>query len=154
MANKESYKDRIKSSSKKAIGQLLLKLQEPLDSELEDKQMKQVISGRLEIIAAIRKMLVNLSKDKTVDSWIKEKLPLFKDGIESTFDVLEDLLGKDIEEDDASKYAVIAKSKIEASNFLEEIIDAIKDIEEKIEKGEVKLEDTTFKSSIEQFAMD
>ena len=154
MVENKSYRERILSSTKVAISQLLVKLKETLDEDLADTKLKLVISGRLELIVAVRKMIVNLSETNKANDWITEKLPEFKDGIDATFDVLESLLSKDIEEDDASKYASIAKSKIEASNFMYEIIDSLKEIEKKIEKGETSLEESAFKSSIEQFARD
>lgn len=153
-SNKLSYRERIAQSSKISIDELLVKLSEPLDSELEDRQLKSVISGRLEIIKAIRELIIRLAADNSQSEWIKTKLIDFKEGVENTFDVLEDMANKSIDESDQTKYASIAKSRNEATKFMEDIQITIEELEQKIEKGETELSATTFNSSIENLAVE
>lgn len=150
----KTYKERIAESAKVAISELLVKLSEKLDSELEDNKLKLVLTGRLEIIKSIREMLIRLSEDSKQEEWIKSTLTEFKEGVENTFDVLETLTKKTVKEEDQSKYGAIAKSKNEANKFMEDIMITIQELEENIEKGDTELSKTVFTSSIESFAIE
>lgn len=154
MSKADNYIDRIVSSIKVSIPQLLVLLNEDLDLEVEDSKLKQLIAGRLEIIETIRTLLIRLQELYEDESYVLDVISKFKNAVDKTFDILEQLSKKEITEDNQVKYMAIAKSKKDAILFMNDIVESIKELENKMTTGNVEFRESTFKSSIEQFALD